>query len=81
MNYRLCVAYLLFSVLHELYARLPVFDLILFWRWWQNFITRDDIIAYAEEGGDFAQLKEVDACMEVRCIVTGWAQRKHPTSV
>lgn len=31
----------------------------------QNFITRDDIIAYAEEGGDFAQLKEVDACMEV----------------
>lgn len=33
----------------------------------QNFITRDDIIAYAEEGGDFAQLKEVDACMEV-CV-------------
>ena len=33
---------------------------------WQNFITRDDIIAYAEEGGDYAQLKEVDACMEVR---------------
>ena len=22
-------------------------------------------MAYAEEGGDFAQLKEVDACMEV----------------
>lgn len=32
----------------------------------QNFITRDDIIAYAEEGGDFAQLKEVDSFMEVR---------------
>lgn len=32
----------------------------------QNFITREDIIAYAEEGGDFAQLKEVDAFMEVR---------------
>lgn len=31
----------------------------------QNFITREDIIAYAEEGGDFAQLKEVDAFMEV----------------
>lgn len=31
----------------------------------QNLITRDDIIAYAEEGGDFAQLKEVDSFMEV----------------
>lgn len=36
----------------------------------QNFITRDDIIAYAEEGGDFAQLKEVDSFMEVRPAVT-----------
>lgn len=33
----------------------------------QNFITRDDIVMYAEEGGDFAQLKEVDACMQV-CV-------------
>ncbi|CAM9189634.1 unnamed protein product, partial [Laminaria digitata] len=36
----------------------------LFDRKGKNFITRDDIVAYAEEGGDFAQLKEVDACME-----------------
>ena len=27
-------------------------------------------MAYAEEGGDFAQLKEVDACMEVRGPLT-----------
>lgn len=37
----------------------------------QNFITREDIIAYAEEGGDFAQLKEVDAFMEVRVRQSG----------
>ena len=37
----------------------------------QNFITREDIIAYAEEGGDFAQLKEVDAFMEVRARQPG----------
>ncbi|CAM9781535.1 unnamed protein product [Pylaiella littoralis] len=36
----------------------------LFDRGGKNFITRDDIIAYAEEGGDFAQLKEVDSFME-----------------
>eukprot|EP00752_Nemacystus_decipiens_P014748 g13131.t1 len=36
----------------------------LFDRGGKNFITREDIIAYAEEGGDFAQLKEVDAFME-----------------
>ncbi|CAM9422438.1 unnamed protein product [Choristocarpus tenellus] len=36
----------------------------LFDRKGKNFITRDDIVAYAEEGGDYAQLREVDACME-----------------
>ncbi|CAN0234114.1 unnamed protein product [Scytosiphon promiscuus] len=36
----------------------------LFDRGGKNLITRDDIIAYAEEGGDFAQLKEVDSFME-----------------
>ncbi|CAM9355400.1 unnamed protein product [Chrysoparadoxa australica] len=36
----------------------------LFDRKGKNTITRDDIVAYAEEGGDYAQLKEVDACME-----------------
>ncbi len=36
----------------------------LFDRKGKNFITRDDIVAYAEECGDYAQLKEVDACMD-----------------
>ncbi len=36
----------------------------LFDRKGKNFITRDDIVAYAEECGDYAQLKEVAACMD-----------------
>jgi hypothetical protein len=36
----------------------------LFDRKGKDTITREDIVAYAEEGGDYAQLKEVDACME-----------------
>ncbi len=36
----------------------------LFDRKGKNFITRDDIVVYAEECGDYAQLKEVDACMD-----------------
>eukprot|EP00612_Vaucheria_litorea_P004897 CAMPEP_0171470130 /NCGR_PEP_ID=MMETSP0945-20130129/11740_1 /TAXON_ID=109269 /ORGANISM="Vaucheria litorea, Strain CCMP2940" /LENGTH=383 /DNA_ID=CAMNT_0011999493 /DNA_START=221 /DNA_END=1372 /DNA_ORIENTATION=- len=30
----------------------------------KEFVSRDDIRSYAEESGDYAQLKEIDTCME-----------------
>jgi len=46
---------------HEFYALRLIFA--IFDRSGKNFISRDDLHAFAEEQGDYAQQKEVDFCM------------------